>query len=56
MVGIKSGDSRSLWGYWGFSSLSGFSATADGLWVGVEESYYYSRLAKASLLNDIIAR
>lgn len=32
-------------------SLSEFSATADGLWVGVEESYYCSGLAKASLLK-----
>ena len=32
-------------------TLAGFRTTADGLWVGVEESCYWSRLAKASLIK-----
>lgn len=35
----------------GYSRVSGFSTTADGLWVCVEESYYCSGLAEASLFN-----
>lgn len=34
-----------------FSSLCGFGTTADGLWADVEESYYCSGLAEASLIN-----
>lgn len=32
--------------------LSGFSITADGLWVDVKESYYCSGLVKARLMKE----